>query len=211
MADDKNTVRTRWSKDQPRECERKCKECGMWKHHSRFRSWTRRHSTVSTFKPICKDCEQIVRNEKKNADRPLAIIKQRAAAAATKASASTEFFWVQMNYRSLVSELRGLMSPEGLCKGCGHQFLSERDIQIEHIEPPRHPHDWANLHTRNIRLCCGSCNRTKSKKSFQTWLDEQELARLSNLQQPTERTPPPMTWSQDTLFGWEEPDEDADE
>ena len=50
---------------------------------------------------------------------------------------SREFFWIQMNYRALVPELRGLMTTEGLCKGCGHEFLNERDIQIEHIEAPR--------------------------------------------------------------------------
>lgn len=90
-----------------------------------------------------------------------------------------------MNYRALIPELRGLMTPEGLCKGCGHEFVNERDIQIEHIEPPRFAKDWARLHARNLRLCCGSCNRTKGQKPFSQWLDEQEGARLSNLQQPS--------------------------
>jgi hypothetical protein len=133
----------------------------------------------------CKDCEQKFRNKKKNADRPRAIIEQRAASAATKAGASREFMWVQMNYRALVPELRALMTSEGLCKGCGHDFVNERDIQIEHIEPPRFSNDWARLHARNLRLCCGSCNRTKSHKPFSQWLDEQEGARLSNLEQPS--------------------------
>jgi hypothetical protein len=175
--------------NEPRPCERKCKKCPpdkAWKHHSRFRSWKdkrNRNSTVSVFSDVCRDCEQKARNEKKNADRPRAIIEQRAATAATKAATSREFFWMQMNYRALVPELRGLMTPEGLCKVCGHEFLHERDIQIEHIEPPRFPKDWARLHARNLRLCCGSCNRTKGQKPFAQWLDEQEGARVSNLRQ----------------------------
>jgi hypothetical protein len=172
-----------------RPCERKCEDppigCGQWKHHSRFHNWKRGNSTVATFCRICRDCEQKARNEKKNADRPRAIIEQRAAVAATKVGVARDFFMVQMNYRALIPELRALMSKEGLCKACGHSFLSERDIQIEHIEPTRFDKDWARLHARNIRLCCGSCNRTKGQKSFDQWLDEQEGARLSNLQQPT--------------------------
>jgi hypothetical protein len=174
----------------PRPCERKCQgPCGEWKHHSRFRSWTvgRKRSVSHRFCAICRDCEQKARNEKKNADRPRAIIEQRAAAAASKTGTSREFFWMHMNYRSLVPELRGLMTSEGLCKGCGHDFLNERDIQIEHIEPPRFAKDWARLHARNLRLCCGSCNRTKGQKPFSQWLDEQEGARLSNLEQPSAR------------------------
>jgi len=139
------------------------------------------NDTVSRFHPICRDCEQKERNERKNANRPLAIIEQRAASAAHKAATSKEFFMVQMNYRSLVPVLSALMD-DGLCQGCGHSFLHERDIQIEHLEPPRHAQDWARLHARNIRLFCASCNRTKSDKPFQQWLDEQEGARLSNLQ-----------------------------
>jgi hypothetical protein len=60
-------------------------------------------------------------------------------------------------------------------------FLNERDVQLEHIEPPRHPQDWARLHARNIRVLCGSCKRTKGRDPFAEWLDDQEGARLSNL------------------------------
>jgi 5-methylcytosine-specific restriction endonuclease McrA len=138
-----------------------------------------------SFGRICKDCEQKARNEKKNADRPRAIIEQRASVAASKVGATREFFMIQMNYRALIPELRALMSNEGLCKGCGHDFINERDIQIEHIEPIRFDKDWARLHARNIRLFCASCNGTKGHKPFGQWLDEQEGARLSNLQEPT--------------------------
>jgi hypothetical protein len=168
----------------PRPCERKCKNCGEWKHHSRFRFKTGGHSTVTPqFKSICKACEQKLRNAKKNADRPRAIIEQRAATAATKAGTSREFFWIEMNYQSLVPVLRALMTEEALCNGCGHKFLHERDIQIEHLEAPRSRQDWARLHTRNVRLFCASCNNGKKRKPFAHWLDEQEDVRLSNLQQ----------------------------
>jgi hypothetical protein len=149
---------------------------------------------------VCRDCEQKARNEKKNADRPLAIVRQRAAAAATKAGVPFQFMWVQMNYRGLVPYMRAAMSPEGVCLCCGHPFQNERDIQIEHIEPPRGEQDWDRLHARNLRLGCGSCNRTKGKKPFATWLDEQEGARLSNLQQPSSVTPSATAKAQLTLF-----------
>jgi hypothetical protein len=139
---------------------------------------------VSRFSPLCKDCEQIVRNEQKNADRARTIMEQRAAKAAQRAGTSREFFWTQMNYRALVPVLRALMTAEGLCQACGHPFRNERDTQIEHCEPPRSATDWARLHARNVRLVCGSCNRTKAKKPFADWLDDQEGARLSNLAQP---------------------------
>jgi hypothetical protein len=172
--------------------------CGRWKHYSRFRSWKvrsgkfhkgEREGTVS-FAPICRDCEQKERNEKKNADRPRAIIEQRARAAASKAGKRFEFFWVEMNYQGLVPILRILMTPEGLCLNCGHKFVNERDIQIEHCEPPRFPQDWARLHARNLRLFCGSCNAAKGKKPFAKWLDDEEERRLSNLAQPREPRQP---------------------
>jgi hypothetical protein len=173
-----------------RPCERQCAECKLWKHHSRFRTWKRRHSTVSTaFSLRCRDCEQRLRNIVKNEDRPRALILQRAAQAATKAGCSREFFWVQMNYRNLVPILRAAMTKESQCLGCGHAFLNERDIQIEHIEPPRSLTDFARLHARNLRLLCGSCNRTKGPKSFTIWLDEQEQARASHLAEPVPLPP----------------------
>lgn len=90
-----------------------------------------------------------------------------------------------MNYQSLVPLLRALMTDEGRCQGCGHEFVNERDIQIEHCEPPQHPQDWARLHTRNLRLFCASCNNSKGKKPFSKWLDDEEERRLSNKLKPT--------------------------
>ena len=167
-----------------RPCERLCGKCKQWKHHSRFAGRQRNspNGSIWEFDPVCRDCQQKERNERKNADRPGAIIHGRAQMAARKAGETTEFFLRQMNYAALVPVLRASMSSEGLCLGCGHAFVNERDIHIEHIEPPRHKQDWARLHTRNIRLFCQSCNGTKSNKRLAEWLDEQEDARLSNLQ-----------------------------
>jgi len=194
--------------EQPRPCERQCKKCGEWKHHSRFRTWKRkdydgRNTTVSPvrFHPVCRDCEQKERNEKKIADRPKAIIEQRARSLASKLGVSFDFVWIQLNYRALVPVLRAMMTSEGLCQGCGHGFLNERDIQIEHLEPPRSDQDWARLHARNLRLGCGSCNRTKGQKPFAQWLDEQEGARLSNLTVPNvEKIEKGEAWRQLSLF-----------
>jgi len=107
-----------------------------------------------------------------------------------------------MNYRALVPALRAMMTDEGICTSCGHPFLNERDIQIEHIEPPRFVEDWARLHARNLRLACGSCNRTKGQKPYAVWLDEQEGARLSSL--GGRRTDKTMTVVGLPLFAWGE-------
>lgn len=166
-----------------RPCERQCKRCLQLKHHSRFVSRERKtpNTSVWEFNAICRDCEQKERNEKKNTDRPFSIIRQRAAKDAHKAQVAFQFFWTQMNYASLVAPFRAALT--NTCQSCGHQPLNERDVHIEHIAPPRNHQDWARLHSRNIRFLCGSCNRTKSKKSHEEWLDEQEGARLSNLEE----------------------------
>jgi hypothetical protein len=173
-------------KEEPRPCERLCKRCQQWKHHSRFRSWKDsrpgRDGSISAFSPVCKDCEQKERNEKKNVDRPLTIIRNRAKSAARDAKTTIEFFWTQMNWSALVEPYRAALHSPCLC--CGHKPLNERDVQIEHIEAPRWETDWARLHARNIRFFCQSCNGTKGKKSHVEWLDEQEGARLSNQADP---------------------------
>jgi 5-methylcytosine-specific restriction endonuclease McrA len=172
----------------PRPCERQCTRCEEWKHFSRFHQRTRRLSADSTvgasFDPVCKDCRQIERNERKNADRAAAIVDQRAATRATRSGVPKGFILVNMNYRALVPVVRAMMTPEGRCTSCGHPFLNERDIQLEHREPPRHDQDWARLHARNIGIACASCNRRKASKSYAQSLDDEEEARLSNERHP---------------------------
>lgn len=169
-----------------RPCERRCKTCGLPKHYSRFRKRQRDtpHGFVWQFNPDCRDCEQKERNEKKNTDRPLAIVRGRAQVAARKAGVGLDFIWIQMNYQALVPMYRAALTDEALCLSCGHRPDHERDIQIDHIEPPRHAQDWARLHARNLRLICDSCNKAKGNKPYAEHLDEQEGARLSNLAHP---------------------------
>jgi len=184
----------------PRPCERQCRTCRQWKHHSRFRSQTRRHGSVSTttFRPDCRDCETKGRNERKNEDRARTIIERRAKDWATKCGVSFQFMWVNMNWRALVPVFRALMSDEGLCLSCGHPFDNERDVQIEHHVPPRHRQDWARHHARNLGVLCGSCNPTKGSKPLEQWLDEQEQARLSNETMP--RPVAVLPFAQSTIF-----------
>ncbi|MBO0834434.1 MAG: HNH endonuclease [Actinobacteria bacterium] len=133
-------------------------------------------------------------------------MRGRAYTQARKSGVPFDFIWVNMNYRAFVEPLRAMMTPAGLCPSCGHGFLGERDIQIEHREPPRHDQDWARLHRRNLDLACASCNRTKGRKPYAEWLDEQESTRLSNEADPHRGRdttieidiPPP------TLFDWEQ-------
>jgi hypothetical protein len=164
----------------PRPCERQCRECQEWKHHSHFKVKGVGRTSTARFDPVCKSCRNRLQDLRKNTDRALWIITQRARRAARKAGETTEFFMVQMNYRALVPWLRAMMGEEGLCLACGMAFRNERDVQIEHCEPPQHRQDWERLHARNIRLLCGTCNKTKHSKVFAEWLAEQESARRSH-------------------------------
>jgi hypothetical protein len=107
------------------------------------------------------------------ADRPKAIIEQRAARHAQKLGVSREFMLVNMNWRALIPQLRAMMSEEGTCRSCGHGFMNEQDVQLEYLEPPRSNEDWARHHARNIGIFCQSCNGTKGNKPYHQWLDEQ--------------------------------------
>lgn len=175
-------------KPERRPCERYCPGCERNKHHSRFRSWkdARLRSGTSSvcFARLCRDCEQREKNERKNEDRPLGIIRGRANERAKKSGVPLDFIWVNMNYRSLVAKYAGLLlalaQGDAYCQSCGHHFDNERDIQIEHRAPPRHPQDWARLHARNLDFLCTACNGTKTDKVYEAWLDEQEECRLAN-------------------------------
>lgn len=138
------------------------------------------HVYVWHFDPRCRFCQQKERNERKNEDRPTAIVRDRAATRAHKAGVSVEFFMVNMNYRALIPDLRTALSGEGLCHNCGEAYAGQGDVHIEHIRPPRDERDWERLHARNLRLLCGSCNRVKGRKEFDPWLEEMEAARLAN-------------------------------
>jgi hypothetical protein len=165
-----------------RPCERLCPTCGQLQHYSRFARRLRQspNRSVWEFDLECRACQQKARNIQKNTDRARAIIEGRASVRARELGVTREHLLVRMNWNSLVPILRALMTPEGRCVSCGHVFINERDIQIEHREPPRHDHDWARESARNIGFLCCSCNRAKSNKPFPFWLDEQEDARLSN-------------------------------
>jgi 5-methylcytosine-specific restriction endonuclease McrA len=166
-----------------RPCERQCRgRCGRYLHYSRFYSRRRitPNGTVWHFDDKCKTCQQIERNERKNADRALAIIEGRASERARDVGKTREFMMTDMNWSQMVAEFRAMMGPDGRCKNCGHKFMNERDIQIDHIFPPRHIGDWAREHARNLRLLCASCNATKQNKDPAEWLDEQEDARIGN-------------------------------
>jgi 5-methylcytosine-specific restriction endonuclease McrA len=165
-----------------RPCERQCRTCDLWKHFSRFRSRrVHKHGGVRVYFDLdCLDCQQKIRNEKKNADRPLEIIKRRASHYARTCGVSFDFFWINLNYRALVPIFRAMLTPEGLCTSCGHPFDNERDVQIEHREPWRHRQDWARWHARNCGIACTNCNNRKKGRSYAQWLEDEEQARLSN-------------------------------
>lgn len=87
---------------------------------------------------------------------------------------------IRMNWNSLVPIMRAMMTKEARCVSCGHEFDNERDIHIEHREPPRFVGDWAREAARNIGILCQSCNSTKQNLDYAKWLDDMEDARVSN-------------------------------
>lgn len=164
----------------------RCRTCGLWLHHSRFRSTqdNRRnsHGTVTVFRAECRTCEQTRRTDEKNLDRASALVESRAAQRARYLGVTLEFMLEDMNWKSLIPIVRAALEyPDFLCPNCGHPPLHERDTQIEHRAPPRPGQrpDFAREHARNIAISCGSCNNTKNNKDYEPHLDAMEDARLS--------------------------------
>jgi HNH endonuclease len=185
-----------------RPCERQCRTCKQSLHFQRFGHRKRKSpdSTVWEFDQDCKACQQKIRNERKNEDRARSIIESRCAQWAHRLRVEKSFLLINMNWRGLIPVLRAMMSDEGGCLSCGHPFVNERDIQLDHREPWRHDHDWARHHARNIQLLCGSCNRGKTNKSNSQWLDEMEDARLSNEIQKSAPAPREAAIPQEDLW-----------
>lgn len=157
--------------------------CGRFLHPTRFYGRKRQtpNGSVWEYDRTCKACQKSRRDDEKNEDRATAIVKGRAETQARKSGVTFEFMWFDMNYRALVVDVRARLEwpDEAICKNCGHEHDSERDVQLDHVLPPRHPKDWARLHARNIAILSGDCNQSKNDKDYASWLDEQEDVRLS--------------------------------
>lgn len=137
-------------------------------------------SDTHWFNRLCKACEQIKRNQRKSDDRARSVIEDRAGERARYIGRSKEFLLDDMNWEKLIHWMRSEMLPGARCPVCNHHYLNSRDIQIDHVLPPRFKGDWAREHVGNLRLICQSCNVAKGKKDFAVSLDDQEAARVSN-------------------------------
>lgn len=166
------------SKREVRNGQLHCPGCERWLHPSRFRPKEKGHGTVPRFESKCRACEQSERTDRKNIDRALHLVRQRASVRAQAASVPTEFFMDDLNWVALVPIVQAYLDGAP-CRNCGHPPLNERDVHLEHAEPPRGARDFARHHARNIPVLCGSCNAGKHDKAYADWLDEQEDARLS--------------------------------
>lgn len=155
--------------------------CGRWLHPNRFYRRRRQgpNGSIWIYDRECKLCQQTKRVEVKHADPATAILLGRAGHVARTHGLGRTFVLEDLNYWSLLPQLRGMLGPEGLCPNCGHEYDHERDVQLDHREPPRHRGDLARLHARNVAILCGSCNNTKGTMAYADWLDDQESARLS--------------------------------
>lgn len=157
-----------------------CPGCQRWKHPSRFSPAEKCNGTVTRFRPKCRTCEQSERTDRKNEDRALALVKQRAQTRAQAAGVALEFFMDDLNWSALVPIVDLYLNDDrAVCINCGHRPINERDTQLEHRAAPRAARDFARHHARNIAVLCGSCNAGKQDKGYADWLDDQEEARLS--------------------------------
>jgi len=134
---------------------------------------------VWEYDPECKLCQQTNRVKIKHDDPAKALLIRRADHIARDNGFTRQFVLEDLNYWSKLPELRGMLTHEGLCPNCGHEYDGERDVQLDHREPPRYRGDLARLHARNVAILCGSCNNTKRSMDYADWLDDQEQARLS--------------------------------
>ena len=105
-------------------------------------------------------------------DHARAIIDRRADVRARQLRVTKGFILVDMNWRALIPLMRALLGPDGVCPDCGRGFRNDRDIAIDHLEPPRRYHDWAREHARNISLVCCSCKSRKQRLSLADYLDK---------------------------------------
>ena len=158
------------------------------------------NTPVVFIKRCCKACEQIERDKKKNADRAKAIIEARAAQRAREKEGGTKKDLLEkFNWEDLIPMMREYLKPGARCPRCRHAFRNERDIQIEHIFPPRGRDDWSREHRTNLMFLCQSCNSAKGNKPPDQWLDESEATRLSNEYDQAERVVRPKL-GQPSLF-----------
>lgn len=157
-----------------------CPGCDLWLHSSRFVG--RKRETPSgtgwEYNKRCRACEQSERTDRKNENRALALVRQRASVRAQAAGVPLEFFMDDLNWSALVPLVQAYLDGAP-CRNCGHPALNERDVHLDHAEPPRHVRDFARHHARNIPVLCGSCNGSKRDKPYAAWLDDQEDARRS--------------------------------
>jgi hypothetical protein len=104
-------------------------------------------------------------------DQARAIIERRADVRARQLHVTKGFMLIDMNWRALIPVMRALLGPDGTCPDCGRGFRHDRDIAIDHLEPPRRYQDWAREHARNLSLVCCSCNSKKQRRSLGDYLD----------------------------------------
>lgn len=148
-------------------------------HFRRFQ-----HGSVLNYATVCKACEVHDRTEAKGKDPARAKVERAASELVTevnryyKAAGSAEriskdFVMRRLHYEHLVEPMRFAMTSHRCWSSCGEPYKNERDIQLEHREPPRSPIDWERMDARNIDIKCGTCNNMKGDKPYSQWLHEQ--------------------------------------
>lgn len=115
------------------------------------------------------------------------LIRQRVTPRAHHLGVPAGFLLRDLGWELLIPRLALMLEPGALCE-CGREFRQEREVTLDHREPPRHRQDWARHNVANIAIACGPCNYAKGARPFSEWLDlieERRLGRPAELWHPT--------------------------
>lgn len=185
--------------------------------------WRRRlretpHGSVWEYETICKACEVHDRTEAKAQDPARAKIERAAAEVVTKVNnhfktigserrIGRDFVMTRLHYEHLIEPMRFAMDSHRCWASCGEPFKNERDIQLEHREPPRSPLDWERMDARNIDVKCGTCNNMKADKPYSQWLHEQWEMYEQHYEQSAATPSSVRLWNRVRESDWRTPSE----
>jgi hypothetical protein len=148
------------------------------------------NGTVWEFDTSCRFHQETKRHQDKSENLALHILTRRADDLARKTHTSRQ--WILHDKRGpcwirLLPLLDAFLRQHAGCLNCGRPFEGTRDVQFDHIHPPRFPDDWARHHARNIRILCGSSNNGKRQKDDDVWIDEQYRWQLKDADREDEQ------------------------
>jgi hypothetical protein len=179
--------------------------------------WTEKTSngSVARYAPVCQACEIHDRTEAKGQDPARAKVERAAEKVVGEVNKfyrtigseeriSKDFVMRRLHYNHLIEPMRFALTSNHCWSSCGEPYKNERDIQLEHREPPRSPTDWERMDARNIDVKCGTCNNKKDNMPYAQWLHEQWEMYDKHYEDP-ETVPESWVWQPVSRTDWLRP------